>query len=177
MFSGATRPVVTPSAMNTRGRWSAACIQVVTTLARTGPIRRWRRWSAKPVQAASSHQLMSAKAMTAPRTALMAMDGSEARATTGAAPARTKAVARAAPGSATNATRYQRGLTRNRNTRLRSSRTPLRPSARAVVTKAAMTRDIADRRMNGAAPGRSRSMTPMPALDRKGMAKMAAVAV
>ena len=71
MFSGATRPVVTPSAMNTRGRWSAACIQVVTTLARTGPMRRWRRWSAKPVQAASSHQLMSAKAMTAPSTALM----------------------------------------------------------------------------------------------------------
>ena len=77
MFSGATRPVVTPSAMNTRGRWSAACIQVVTTLARTGPMRPWRRWSAKPVQAASSHQLMSANAMTAPRTALRAMDGSD----------------------------------------------------------------------------------------------------
>ena len=70
--------------MNTSGRWSAACIQVVTTLARTGPMRPWRRWSAKPVQAASSHQLMSAKATTAPMTALMAMDGSEARATTGA---------------------------------------------------------------------------------------------
>ena len=33
--------------------------------------------------------------------------------------------------------------------------------------KAAATSDIADRRMNGAAPGRSRSMTPRPADDRK----------
>ena len=49
----------------------------------------------------------------------------------------TKAVASAAPGSATRATTYQRGLTRKWNTRRRSSRTPGRPSARAVVTNAA----------------------------------------
>ena len=104
-------------------------------------------------------------------------DGSEARATSGATPLMTKAVASAAPGSATKATAYQRGLTRNRKTRLRSSRTPLRPSARAVVTNAAMTRENADRRMNGAMPGSSRPMAPMPAVDRKGMAKIAAVAV
>ena len=42
--------------------------------------------------------------------------------------------------------------------------------------KAAATSDIADRRMNGAAPGRSRSMTPRPAFDRSGIAKIAAVA-
>src|SRR4029077_9066051 len=109
----------------------------------------------KPVQAASSHQLMSAKAMTAPMTALMAMDGSEARATTGAAPARTKAAARAAPGRATKAMRYQRGLTRNRNTRLRSSRTPLRPSARAVGTTGASNRGIAGQRVDGGGTGRA----------------------
>ena len=138
MFSGATRPAVTPSGDEHEGQ-----------------VERGLHPGRDDAGADRAHPALEAVEGEAGPGGLFppvderegddraedgadAMDGSEARATTGAAPARTKAVARAAPGSATNATTYQRGLTRNRNTRLRSSRTPLRPSARAVVTKAAI---------------------------------------
>ena len=47
-----------------------ACSQVVTTLAAIGPMRGCIRSSAKPVQATSSHQLMSTNAIAAPATTM-----------------------------------------------------------------------------------------------------------
>ena len=147
----------------------------MTTLAPIGPSLGWSRSSAKPVQPTSSHQLTSRKAATAPTTTVTSM-------TSGLPRPRAIGLLVVAIGGRGDGGQRQAeerdGVPDGVDAEVEDASAQLADAGAPIGQRrgdeGAAASENADNRTNGATPGRSRSMSPMPVLARSGSAKTAA---